>query len=356
MWPVTAPMPWRLYPLFPFQHLLPRLQPLFLSLASPPTGTVLPVQPGTSLDISVDNFSSFISGFNSSSEGGTSQIVTGLDPGTTYQYRVRAINAANASNNSNVISIVTMLSPPVATTATSISSTGFTANWNSVSSATGYQLDISTDNFSTFISGYNSGSVAGTTQIVIGLIPGTTYQYRVRAINGSGASANSNVISFCITPATPTISLTNGNTATPTLTSSASSGNQWFLNGTAISGAVGNTLNVTVSGMYSVQTTTVGGCTSALSANFPVIVTGDISMPANLCLYPNPSHDYVFITGIRETVIELAAFDMMGRSLSIKLEQYSEMLLGDISYLTSGVYILKVTEGSRVHQIKFVKN
>jgi len=127
------------------------------------------------------------------------------------------------------------------------------------------------------------------------------------------------------------------------------------LNGTAIPGATGNTLNATESGIYTVQVM-LNNCHSAFSADLQIVVTGDIHMPASLSLYPNPSHDYVFITGIQNQVRESAAFDMIGRSLSIRLEQYNETMRGDISNLTTGMYILKITDGDLIRQIKFVKN
>ena len=102
------------------------------------------------LDVSKDNFVTFVDGYNSKTVTGTSQVVTGLTSTTTYQYRVRAVNELGISGNSTSISATTLIQPPSAPTAlaaTAISPTGFTANWAAVSSATGYQLDISKDNF-----------------------------------------------------------------------------------------------------------------------------------------------------------------------------------------------------------------
>lgn len=85
--------------------------------------------------------------------------------------------------------------PPTATAATNLSSNSFTANWNSSLSATSYQLDVATDaGFSSFVPGYNSLSVAGTSQSVTGLTSGMQYFYQVRAVNSNGASGNSNTI------------------------------------------------------------------------------------------------------------------------------------------------------------------
>ncbi|MCX2742378.1 gliding motility-associated C-terminal domain-containing protein [Mangrovivirga sp. M17] len=68
-----------------------------------------------------------------------------------------------------------------------------TVSWNSVTSASSYELDISTDNFTTFIPGYDGFSTDQTTEVINGLTPGTNYQVRVRAVNGCGISGDSNI-------------------------------------------------------------------------------------------------------------------------------------------------------------------
>ncbi len=85
---------------------------------------------------------------------------------------------------------------PVATSAGSITFTGFSAKWNSVTGATGYYLDVATDNgFSSMVSGYNNKDVGNvTTSGVTGLSASTPYYYRLRAYNASGTSDNSNTI------------------------------------------------------------------------------------------------------------------------------------------------------------------
>jgi large repetitive protein len=80
-------------------------------------------------------------------------------------------------------------------------------------------------------------------------------------------------------PATPTISQ-NGFL----LTSSASSGNQWFFNGTPIAGQTGQTHFAQFNGSYTVVTTS-GGCSSAPSA--PVVITNQSSRFANN-IFNNP--------------------------------------------------------------------
>lgn len=55
-----------------------------------------------------------------------------------------------------------------------------------------YMDNVSVD-FSTILPAYKDLAVTGTTQLVTGLTPNTAYYYRVRAIDGLGVTANSNV-------------------------------------------------------------------------------------------------------------------------------------------------------------------
>jgi len=148
------------------------------------------------------SFSSFVSGYNGLNVGNvTSYSVTGLSCGTTYYYRVRAYNSCGTSANSNNPNLTTtgsLPSAPTANSATNIQGTSFTANWSTVTGATGYYLDVSTNSsFSSFVSGYNGLYVGNVTSYnVTGLSCNTTYYYRVRAYNSCGTSANSSTITL----------------------------------------------------------------------------------------------------------------------------------------------------------------
>ena len=156
------------------------------------------------LDVSSDPaFGTFFSTFNNLSVSGTSSSVSGLMPGTVYYYQVRAVNASGTSPNSNPISSTNIPPPPSVASATSISTTSFNANWSITSGALSYLLDVSDNNFSSFVSGYDNLSVTGNSQSVTGLVAGTAYQYRVRATNASGTSSNSSTISTQTLPAEP---------------------------------------------------------------------------------------------------------------------------------------------------------
>lgn len=152
---------------------------------------------GYRLDVSTSNvFASFVSGYNNLNVGNvTSYLVTGLSATTTYYYRVRATNMAGTSGNSNAVTVLTVPSAPVATAASGITSSAFDANWNASTGASSYRLDVSTSNvFASFVTGYQDLNVGNvTTYGVTGLTGSTVYYFRVRAVNASGASDNSNI-------------------------------------------------------------------------------------------------------------------------------------------------------------------
>ncbi|MCP4348159.1 MAG: hypothetical protein GY795_21870, partial [Desulfobacterales bacterium] len=158
------------------------------------------------LDVSATgSFTSFVAGYNDLAVEGTSQEITGLISGITYYYRIRAVNSGGASENSAVIAAVTIPPAPEPAPATDITAKSFTANWRAVSNAEGYHLDVSkNDDFTDFVQGYENLSVgAGTSLGITGLTPGVIYHYRVRTVNSSGTSGNSEVTSVQTTSLGP---------------------------------------------------------------------------------------------------------------------------------------------------------
>jgi predicted nucleotidyltransferase len=129
----------------------------------------------------------------------------------TYYWSVQAIDQSYAGSSWAAESSFTLVAAPIATSATSITQTGFTANWGTSSGATGYRLDVATDAaFTSLLTGYNNKDVGNVTSSAIsGLTANTNYYYRVRAYIASGTSIiNSNTITaktLANPPSAPTL-------------------------------------------------------------------------------------------------------------------------------------------------------
>jgi autotransporter-associated beta strand protein len=107
---------------------------------------------------------------------------------TAYEYNT--ISTCYNTTSPASISFYTLCNAPTTNSATLVGSKSMTLNWASVTGASSYKLDVSIEsNFSSFVSGFNDLSVAGTSQSVNGLSPETTYYYRVRAVNAASASS-----------------------------------------------------------------------------------------------------------------------------------------------------------------------
>jgi titin len=136
----------------------------------------------------------------------TSYASTGLEAGIPYFYRVRAFNVTGNSNYSNEVNAFTLPDPPVAPgnlQATTTSNTAISLAWTDNSNnedALKIERRLNTAVTYTEIAtvGANTTSFNNT-----GLAPNTAYSYRVRAINGGGTSAYSNVSSATTFPNPP---------------------------------------------------------------------------------------------------------------------------------------------------------
>ena len=114
----------------------------------------------------------------------TGKAVTDARNGLTVP-RIQVAAAADLLNDAPVVVIP---AAPTLSAATAITKTGFQANWKAVTGATGYRLEVATNNkFTSMVAGYNGLDVgAALSRLVSGLKAGTNYFVRVRAYNSAG--------------------------------------------------------------------------------------------------------------------------------------------------------------------------
>jgi hypothetical protein len=145
-----------------------------------------------------------------------------------------------------------------------------------------------------------------------------------------------------------------------TLTSSAASNNQWYLDGSLINGATGQTYSPQRSGNYKVAVTLSSGCV-AESDNFAYVI-----LPANpgandigLTVFPNPANTQlnVLFAAKSEVQVNLSLVNSAGQT------SYSDKSLlsgGNFSTLINltnfapGTYILRLLLGSKLYTRKII--
>lgn len=151
---------------------------------------------------------------------GTTDIFSGLTPNTVYHFGLYEYNTTDTCYNTTELTgnLTTKSNAPTVAAATSVTSSGFTANWSAPSgqgSATyTYTLQYSNDNtFTTGVTEITGISSATLSQSISGLIASTNYYYRVKAVNAGGDSDWSGTQTATTTAALPIINI-KGNSTT----------------------------------------------------------------------------------------------------------------------------------------------
>jgi hypothetical protein len=166
-------------------------------------------------------------------------------------------NLGTAVYDFDDLSIAPIPTIPTSSAASSITSSGFTANWGTVTCASGYRLDVSTaSDFSSFVSGYNNLDVGNVTSYAVtGLEPSTQFYYRVRSYNAYtvGTFTSGNSTSQTATTDASSITVILGSNA-PAVSNICSGTNRVVLQSFTLvpSGGDGNLTNVgfTTTGNY----------------------------------------------------------------------------------------------------------
>jgi hypothetical protein len=130
------------------------------------------------------------------------------------------------------------------------------------------------------------------------------------------------------------------------LVSQAASGNQWYFNGEAISGATQSTYVASASGVYTVISIE-DVCESALSEGFSVTISGIEEQGRRLSLYPNPCNDYFVLEGLHTGGSSYSVYDMSGR-IVLEGNATGANHRVDTQRLDTGMYRLVLSGGEQV--------
>ncbi len=197
---------------------------------------------------------------------------------------------------------------------------------------------------------WNNGVTDG-----VAFVPNATTTYTVIGTDANGCEASAQItIAVNSVPAQPTIAV-NGDI----LTSSSAIGNQWFMDGAAINGAIEQSYTIsTGSAVYTVQAI-ADGCTSDMSD--PVIITGLNKLVANntLTIWPNPVTNQLFVQLPGTSMVyhyliinSIGTIVKSGKFKKTELVQHFDVALQE---LRSGTYAIQVFTSMGLIQAKFVK-
>jgi hypothetical protein len=153
----------------------------------------------TDYEFSTNNGTSWTSMAQS---GTTDYAITGLADFTSYNVRVRAVNAAGSGSSSNMLAGITagVTNAPIALSAgtggVSQSILSWTAPENNASPISDYIVQYSTSStFASSVTTFSDGVSTDTSTTVTDLLASTTYYFRVASVNQVGQSGWSSIVS-----------------------------------------------------------------------------------------------------------------------------------------------------------------
>ena len=146
-----------------------------------------------------------------------------------------------------------------------------------------------------------------------------------------------------------------------TLSSSAESGNQWYLNGIIMSNDTSKILHPKASARYTVQVTGDNGCFSEMSDEFVFHSLGvdDFNLADIISIYPNPADEEIFIQINSDFISQLniSINNLLGEKIISKviegidgnrIEKINTHLLSD------GIYIVNIKAGNESFNKKII--
>jgi titin len=239
------------------------------------------------------------------SPAATAAIITGLTTGTSYIFRVQAVNASGAGSYGSSGTITPSGSPtaPTSVVATVLTSTTATVSWNiptsdGGSAITSYTVEKSIDIGVNWTSA--AGTITGNSLAATGLVASTPVIFRVRATNAGNLTSANSTSSTSVTPSNgtaptaPTIgtaTATGATTSSLTFTAPASPGTipggtaatitSYVIERSTNGGGVWTTASATTSGSGTI-TASVTGLAATTAYIFRVSATNSAGLTSSV--------------------------------------------------------------------------
>jgi len=151
---------------------------------------------------------------------------------------------------------------------------------------------------------------------------------------------------------TPTITQV-GFTLTSDITGAAY---QWYFNSTIMNGETAVSTIATANGNYSVEVTSVDGC-SGVSPDLNVTSIGVNQLTIDngqWTIYPNPATTQLQVSSSKFQVGEVMIYNVTGQ-LVLQTKVSNQQSTINISDLAKGIYTIKMMSNSDVNVLRFIK-
>lgn len=183
-----------------------------------------------------------------------------------------------------------------------------------------------------------SGQGTNTIKVKAGDLSGTV---SVKAYNGCDTTSVSQIIvTLHLLPPVPAITF-NG----VTLFSDAGTGNQWYLENTAIPGATNPSYNPVQNGTYYVMVTNNFGC--SIHSNSLDIIALDIEnsvAPDTWDIFPNPASDICTVVFSKTIAANMTLTSIEGKMLQVIPLNHQQSVVIILSGLNYGMYTIQLTD------------